>query len=158
MFTNYLIEKINSLKEKDFKLFEIYSYQYQKDYLKKDKLRKADFKIQLDNFLSRRTVGINFDNLDAYVYALNQLDVKNGKKKDSNDAIRWKPHNLQELLFDMELPLEFNISHINNSSKKNLQNIISNLILACEGKDVKETNKHLNLMDEFIIKFIKRED
>lgn len=155
MFINDVIKKINNLNDSDNKLFEIYAYQYQKDYLKKEKLRRADFKVQLDNFISKQTVKIAFDNLDSYIYALNRIEFRDKKEQVSQSSVMWKTESWKDLLSRIEFPIEINFTHMDKNNIRIIQNIVINLLLACEGDEIEETSRKLKLLNDFITEFIE---
>ena len=76
MYVNYidnLIETIKNMSENDFAFFKKTAYEYHIKYLKNERLRKGDFKKQLDEFLNKETIKISFKNLNSYFYALEEM-------------------------------------------------------------------------------------
>lgn len=156
MYIKTLIDTIKNFDESDSKLFELYAFNFQKDYLKKEKLRYNDFKSQLSNFLNGDTVKISFDNLDSYLYALELLENRSKKTIASNSKVRWKINNWKDLLTETNFPLEFNLLHLDKTNTKIVQSIVNDILMVSAGASKEETEKRLTILNEFIYTFLKK--
>ncbi|USK67230.1 hypothetical protein [Peribacillus frigoritolerans] len=87
MYSQNLIETIKNMDNNDYEFFESTAFEYHFNHLKNHRLRMADFKIQLQNFISGETTKISFQNLDSYLYALDQL-TENGSQKALQHGIK----------------------------------------------------------------------
>ncbi|MCC3359369.1 hypothetical protein [Bacillus sp. REN16] len=153
-YVNNLIRTIKNMSEDDYIFFEKTAYEYHIKYLKNERLRKADFKIQLEKFLSKETIKISFQNLNSYMYALEQmydngitdslLYARKGKK-----SVTWRQLLLRATT-DVALPKNLKPENLDEINTRTLKSIFQKLISACAHNDKDVTGKRLRTVDEFL--------
>lgn len=154
MYTQNLIETIKNMDNNDYEYFESTAFEYHFNQLKNHRLRKADFKMQLQNFISGETTKISFQNLDSYLYALDQL-TENGSQKALQHGINiTKPLTWRQLFLrittDIPLPKNMKSDHLDDVNTKVLKSIFQQLLLFIASNDKNETGRKLRGIDEFL--------
>lgn len=157
MYVDYvdnLIKTIKNMSKNDYIYFEKTAYEYHIKYLKNERLRRADFKIQLEKFLNEETIKISFHNLNSYFFALEQmydngitdslLFARKGKK-----PVTWRQLFLRATT-DVALPKNLKPENLNEVNTRTLKNIFQKLLSACAHNDKDETGKRLRIVDEFL--------
>ncbi len=142
------------MSENDYIFFEKTAYEYHIKYLKNERLRRADFKIQLEKFLSEETIKISFQNHNSYMYALDQmydngitdslLYARKGKK-----SVTWRQLFLRATT-DVALPKNLKPENLDEINTRTLKSIFQKLISACAHNDKDVTGKRLRTIDEFL--------
>ncbi|OXB93597.1 MULTISPECIES: hypothetical protein [Parageobacillus] len=152
MYINNLRKTLNQVDESNLKKFESLAFSYHVNVLHNSKLRRADFRIQLRNFMDGKTSSISHHNLDSYLYALDQLELNgatNAFYLKNKKTKTWRELFLK-ITSDLPLPKEINPSHLNENNMKVLKSILQNLLRFCSDKDEELTRKNLWLVDEII--------
>ncbi|MCK2000490.1 hypothetical protein MZM54_03665 [[Brevibacterium] frigoritolerans] len=154
MFIENLKTALNSMKDEDFKLFKVIAYDYHINHLTNTKLRKADFEIQLTNFINGKTKSLSHSNFNSYLYALDQLTEK-GISTDllqSEIDIDLNPLQAAILKYVDDEPIgeEIDLSHLDEKNMNVLKNIMQNILTCSVGSDSGETQKNLKTIDDFL--------
>ncbi|MED3832205.1 hypothetical protein [Peribacillus frigoritolerans] len=154
MYSQNLIETIKNMDNNDYEFFESTAFEYHFNHLKNHRLRKADFKIQLQNFISGETTKISFQNFDSYLYALDQL-TENGSQKALQHGIKiTKPLTWRQLFLrittDIPLPKNLKSDHLDDVNTKILKSIFQQLLSIIASSDKNETGRKLRGFDEFL--------
>lgn len=148
------------MENKDRRIFETKAYEFHKSKLNNLNLRRSDFKVQLRNFLKKKTVKISISNLNSYLFALNELDESGAKEAIFKSEIKSKTNNWRYLLIkitsDLPLPKETNPSHLDEISLKELKGIMKNIVRGCSAKEIDNTRRRLKMMREYTSEFISK--
>lgn len=156
MYVRSLIETINKLDEQQYKSFSFYAFNYHKEYLKNESLRHNDFEKYLKKFIDGKTTKITFENLDSYLYGLDQLKFQENKQTGTDSIFKWKK-SWRELLFEVteiDYPREFNPSYIDESNIEIVKSVLESFLIASMGESKEESSKRLNILNEFIKTYI----
>lgn len=152
-YINNLIQTIKNMSKNDYVYFEKTAYEYHIKYLKNGRLRRADFNVQLERFLSNKTMKISLHNINSYLYAIDQmydngitdalLFARKGKR-----AVTWRQLFLRATT-DVALPKNLKAENLDEENLKTLKSIFQKLLSACAHNDRDETGKRLRKVDEF---------
>jgi hypothetical protein len=153
-YVDNLIRSIKNMDENDYIFFEKTAYEYHIKHLKNERLRRADFKIQLEKFLNEETIKISFHNLNSYFYALEQM-YDNGITDSLLYARRGKGTVTWRQLFlrattDVALPKNLRPENLDEINTRTLKSIFQKVLSACSHNDKDETGKRLRTVDEFL--------
>lgn len=157
MYVNYidnLINTISSMSEDDYKYFEETAYEYHKKHLANVKLRRADFKIQLEKFLDGETSKISFYNLNSYLYALDQMYSDGAFNSLLSSGVKQKPITWRELFLrittDIHLPKNLSWKVLDYGNLKIIKSIVQKLIKVCSHSNIGEMHRRLYIVNEFL--------
>lgn len=115
-----------------------------------------DFEKYLKKFIGGKTTKITFDNLDSYLYGLDQLKYQENKQTGADSIFKWKK-SWRELLFEVteiDYPREFNPSYIDESNIEIVKSVLESFLIASMGESKEESTKRLNILNEFIKTYI----
>jgi hypothetical protein len=154
LYTDNLISTIKNMNNNDFEYFESTAYEYHINHLKNHRLRKADFKVQLQNFISGKTTKISFQNLDSYLYALDQMKEEGSYKALLYGIQQTRPLNWREMFLritsDISLPKGINRDHLDDYYYKTLKSIFRHLLEISASGDKNETGRRLKVIEDFL--------
>ena len=153
-YVDNLIRTIKNMDQNDYNFFVETAYEYHLKHLKNERLRRADFKIQLEKFLDEETIKISFHNLNSYFYALDQM-YDNGitdsllYAKKEKRPVTWRQLFLR-LTTDIAIPKNFKSENLNELNTRILKSIFQKLLRASAHNNINETYKKLRTIDEFL--------
>ncbi|MEH7484669.1 hypothetical protein V7157_27080, partial [Neobacillus drentensis] len=154
MYANNLISTIKNMNKNDFEYFESTAYEYHINHLNNHRLRKADFKVQLQNFITGETTKITFQNLDSYLYALDQMKEDGSYKALKYGIQQTKPLSWRELFLratsDFSFPKGINRDHLDDYYYKTLKSTFRHLLEISASGDKSETQRRLKVIDDFL--------
>lgn len=154
MFVENLKKSLNSMTDEDFKLFKVIAYKYHINHLSNSKLRKADFEIQLTNFINGKTKSLSHSNFNSYLYALDQLTKEGISAVLLRSEIDIDINPLQAAIMkyvdDEPIGEEIDLSHFDEKNMNVLKNIMQNILTCSLGSDAGETQKNLKTIDDFL--------
>lgn len=151
MYINNLRKTLNEMDEETYKNFEDYAYAYHKNELKRDGIKKAEIKKQINFFKIGKTSGTSHSNMDSFIYALDKIYGDNGAADVLYGIKRGK--SWRELLIkvtsDIALPAEMKMEFLLENIRV-LKSIIRNLLRFCADNNKDQTENNLRLVDEIL--------